>query len=80
MGYVAVKGGQEAIANAAELVEYYRLRAATPPIEIEQIRTQMRLLVDKIMGEGSLYAPDHAALALKQNEGDVFEAAFTMRA
>jgi alpha-D-ribose 1-methylphosphonate 5-triphosphate synthase subunit PhnI len=80
MGYVAVKGGQEAIANAAELVEYYRLRAATQPIEIEQIRTQMRLLVDKIMGEGSLYAPDHAALALKQNEGDVFEAAFTMRA
>jgi alpha-D-ribose 1-methylphosphonate 5-triphosphate synthase subunit PhnI len=80
MGYVAVKGGQEAIANAAELVEYYRLRAATPPIEIEQIRTQMRLLVDKVMGEGSLYAPDHAALAIKQNEGDVFEAAFVLRA
>ena len=80
MGYVAVKGGQEAIANAAELVEYYRLKAATPPIEIEQIKTQMRLLVDKVMGEGSLYAPDHAALAVKQNEGDVFEAAFTLRA
>lgn len=80
MGYVAVKGGQEAIANAAELVEYYRLRAVTPPIEIAQIRSQMRLLVDKVMGEGSLYAPDHAALALKQNEGDVFEAAFVLRA
>jgi alpha-D-ribose 1-methylphosphonate 5-triphosphate synthase subunit PhnI len=80
MGYVAVKGGQEAIANAAELVEYYRLKGSTTPIEIEQIRTQMRLLVDKVMGEGSLYAPEHAALALKQNEGDVFEAAFVMRA
>jgi alpha-D-ribose 1-methylphosphonate 5-triphosphate synthase subunit PhnI len=80
MGYVAVKGGQEAIENAAELVEYYRLRNQTPPIEIEQIRTQMRALVDKIMGEGSLYAPEHAALALKQVEGDVFEGAFILRA
>lgn len=80
MGYVAVKGGEEAIAGAAELVEFYRLREATPPLEISQIRTQMRLLVDKVMGEGSLYAPEHAALALKQMEGDVFEAAFLLRA
>lgn len=80
MGYVAVKGGEEAIANAAKLVEYFRLRGGTAPIEARQIRTQMRLLVDKVMGEGSLYAPDHAALALKQMEGDVFEAAFLLRA
>jgi alpha-D-ribose 1-methylphosphonate 5-triphosphate synthase subunit PhnI len=80
MGYVAVKGGQEAIENAARLVEYYRLRARTTPIEVEQIRSQMRILVDKVMGEGSLYAPGHAALALKQMEGDSFEAAFLLRA
>jgi alpha-D-ribose 1-methylphosphonate 5-triphosphate synthase subunit PhnI len=32
------------------------------------------------MGEGSLYAPEHAALALLQVEGDSFEAAFHLRA
>lgn len=80
MGYVAVKGGEDAIANSAQLVEFYRLRGGTTPLEVAQIRTQMRLLVDKVMGEGSLYAPDHAALALKQMEGDVFEAAFLLRA
>jgi len=80
MGYVAVKGGQDAIDNAALLVEYFRLKERTPPIEVEQIRTQMRLLVDRVMGEGSLYAPEHAALAIKQVEGDTFEAAFLLRA
>jgi alpha-D-ribose 1-methylphosphonate 5-triphosphate synthase subunit PhnI len=32
------------------------------------------------MGEGSLYAPEHGALALMQVEGDSFEAAFHLRA
>ncbi len=80
MGYVAIKGGEDAIANAAKLVEFYRLRDRTSPIAIEQIQSQLRLLVDKIMGEASLYAPEHAALTLKQNEGDVFESAFMLRA
>ena len=31
MGYVAVKGGQDAIANANELVEYYRLKGRIEP-------------------------------------------------
>ncbi len=80
MGYVAVKGGQEAIENAARLVQFERLRHGTAPIEVGQILTQMRALVDRVMGEGSLYAPEHAALALKQMEGDSFEAAFLLRA
>jgi alpha-D-ribose 1-methylphosphonate 5-triphosphate synthase subunit PhnI len=80
MGYVAVKGGQEAIENANRLVEYFRWRGRTQPIEVEQARTQMRLAVDRAMGEGSLYAPEHAALALLQVEGDGFEAAFHLRA
>ena len=80
MAYVSVKGGADAIANAKELVEYYRLRYKTSPIEVNQIRTQLRLAVDKIMGEGSLYAPEYAALALKQMEGDVLESAFVLRA
>jgi len=80
MGYVAVKGGQEAIENANELVEYYRLKGGTEPIRIDQVRSQFRLAIDRAMGEGSLYAPEHAALALMQVEGDSFEAAFHLRA
>jgi alpha-D-ribose 1-methylphosphonate 5-triphosphate synthase subunit PhnI len=80
MGYVAVKGGADAIDHARDLVEFYRLREQTPPITIQQVRTQMRLSVDKVMGEGGLYAPEYAAIALKQSEGEVFEAAFILRA
>lgn len=80
MGYVSVKGGVEAIENAKELVEFYRVRERTKPLEIKQLQTQLRLAIDKIIGEGSLYAPEYAALALKQMEGDVLEAAFVLRA
>ena len=80
MGYVAIQGGETAIANASKLTEYQRLSSAAPPLALEQIRTQLRGAIDKIMGEGSLYAPELAALALKQMEGDLFEAAFSLRA
>src|SRR5215475_5342577 len=80
MGYVAVKGGQDAIENANELVEYYRLKGRTEPVCLDQVRTQFRLAIDRAMGEGSVYAPEHAALALMQVEGDSFEAAFHLRA
>jgi alpha-D-ribose 1-methylphosphonate 5-triphosphate synthase subunit PhnI len=80
MGYVAVKGGTEAIHNAAELAEFYRVKGGSTPIDIKQIRDQMRLAIDKVMGEGGIYAPEYAAIALKQSEGDVFEAAFILRA
>src|ERR1044071_4587557 len=80
MGYVAVKGGTDAIHNAQELVEFYRLKDATDPIDVKQIQSQLRLAIDKVMGEGGVYAPEYAAIALKQSEGDVFEAAFILRA
>ncbi len=80
MGYVAIKGGEDAIAHANELVSYYRIKDRTAPVTLPQIQGQFRLLIDKVMGEGSLYAPEHAALVLKQVEGDVFEAAFMLRA
>jgi alpha-D-ribose 1-methylphosphonate 5-triphosphate synthase subunit PhnI len=80
MGYVAVKGGEDAIQNAAKLVDYFRWKGRTEPIGLDQARTQMRLAVDRAMGEGALYAPELAALALLQVEGDSFEAAFHLRA
>jgi alpha-D-ribose 1-methylphosphonate 5-triphosphate synthase subunit PhnI len=80
MGYVAVSGGDEAITNAEALVAFYRLKGGSTPVQVRQIREQMRLAVDKAMSEGSLYAPGIAALALKQAEGDGIEASFIVRA
>lgn len=80
MGYVAVTGGQKAIEHASELVNHYRLKDAKDVLQIQQIESQMRLLIDRVMGEGGLYAPEYAALALKQAEGDPAEAAFLLRA
>ena len=80
MGYVAVKGGDEAIENATQLTEFYRLKDNTSPITIKQLMAQFKRAIDKVMGEGSLYAPEYAAIALKQAEGDVLEAAFILRA
>lgn len=80
MGYVAVQGGITAIENSEQLANYIRLKGKSTPVEIQQIQDQMRLLVDKVMGEGGLYSPFHAALAIKQAEGDPIDAAFYIRA
>ena len=79
--YVATKGGEQAIANAhALLAEDRRGDPAVAEIGVDQIREQLRLGVDRVMAEGSLYDPDLAALALKQARGDQVEAIFLLRA
>jgi alpha-D-ribose 1-methylphosphonate 5-triphosphate synthase subunit PhnI len=80
MGYVAVKGGSEAIEQSNSLFAWLRQQGDSAPLMIDQVRDQLYLAVDKVMGEGALYAPEHAALALKQAAGDSFEAAFMLRA
>lgn len=80
MAYVAVKGGKVAIENAARFLDYERIKGTSEPLDVLQIKEQLYLLVDRIMGEGSLYAPDLAALAIKQSSGDMLEAAFILRA
>ncbi|WP_163536997.1 carbon-phosphorus lyase complex subunit PhnI [Gracilibacillus sp. YIM 98692] len=80
MGYVAVTGGQRAIEKANQLVDQYRLQDAEKALETNEIQSQLRLLIDRVMGEGGLYAPEYAAIALKQAEGDPAEAAFLLRA
>jgi alpha-D-ribose 1-methylphosphonate 5-triphosphate synthase subunit PhnI len=57
-----------------------RLRGSSPPLSVQQIMDQMGPLVDRVMSEGSLYSPLHAALALKQASGDPIEASFLVRA
>ncbi len=79
--YVAVKGGERAILNSYALLgEQRRGDPALPELTIAQIRAQLRLSVDRVMAEGSVYDPDLAALAIKQAAGDLVEAIFLLRA
>jgi alpha-D-ribose 1-methylphosphonate 5-triphosphate synthase subunit PhnI len=80
MAYVAVKGGREAISSAAVYLRHLRTHGSSKPLAVEQIQDQLHLAVDRVMGEGALYAPELAALALKQSSGDTLEAAFMVRA
>lgn len=80
MGYVAVTGGTEAIRNVGKLNRYYRLKGSRNPIGVPLLEKQLRYLIDRIMSEGGMYAPELTALALKQAEGDPYEAAFLNRA
>ena len=80
MAYVAVKGGREAIEQACRLSDYKRISGGSQPLAVEQIVDQLGYLVDRIMGEGSLYSRELAAIAIKQACGDTFEAAFILRA
>jgi alpha-D-ribose 1-methylphosphonate 5-triphosphate synthase subunit PhnI len=79
--YVAVKGGQAAIAATHDLVAQARRGdTSVPELQVAQIREQMKLATARVMNEGSLYDENLAALALKQSQGDAVEAAFLMRA
>jgi alpha-D-ribose 1-methylphosphonate 5-triphosphate synthase subunit PhnI len=81
MAYVAVKGGERAIDNAhAWLAEDRRGDPAVPEVTLAQIQEQLGRSVDRVMAEGSLYDPELAALAVKQSQGDLIEAAFLLRA
>src|SRR5664279_1868050 len=81
MPYVAVKGGERAIDNAhAGLAEARRGDPAVAEIGTPQIAEQLGRAVDRVMAEGSLYDQDLAALAIKQAQGDLIEAAFLLRA
>ncbi len=79
--YVAVKGGEKAIEQSYEaLARVRRGDTAIPELTTAQIREQMPLAIAKVMGEGSLYDRDLAALAIKQAAGDLLEAVFLLRA
>ncbi|HBK08744.1 MAG TPA: carbon-phosphorus lyase complex subunit PhnI [Acetobacteraceae bacterium] len=81
MAYVAVKGGERAI-DAAHgwLAAERRGDPSIPPLGVAQIQQQLGRSVDRVMAEGSLYDPQLAALAIKQAQGDLIEAAFLLRA
>lgn len=79
--YVAVKGGERAIAAShAVLAEARRGDPAVPVLSVAQIENQLGHAVDRVMAEGALYDRTLAALAIKQAQGDLQEAAFLLRA
>ncbi|MBO9647513.1 MAG: carbon-phosphorus lyase complex subunit PhnI [Variovorax sp.] len=79
--YIAVKGGERAIAASRALVAAARRGdPARPPLLVAQVQSQMGLAVSRVMAEASLYDPELAALALVQAQGDAVEAAFLLRA
>lgn len=80
MGYAAARGGLTAIKRAEELVARLRDNDPSEQLELDQITGRLRLLVDRVMGEAGLWAPEFAALAVRQAEGDSIEAIHLLRA
>lgn len=78
MAYVAARGGEAAIAASEKLHRLFY--APLSPDLVKTIEASMPYLLDRVMGEGSLYAPDLAALALAQTGGDLYEAILLLRA
>jgi alpha-D-ribose 1-methylphosphonate 5-triphosphate synthase subunit PhnI len=80
MGYAAARGGLEAILAAEELVRSKRDGGSSPPLGQDQLTERLSFAVDRVMGEAGLWAPELAAVALRQAEGDIIEAAHLLRA
>ena len=79
MGYAAARGGLEAVEAAEDLVRRRRLVGDSPWLGTDQILERLRLAVDRVMSEAGLWAPELAATALRQAEGDLIEAAHLLR-
>lgn len=82
MGYVAIKGGGQAIEGTKAAFDYLRAKnnQTEVPLEMDVIQNQLRLLHSRVLSEGGVYHPKLASLAIKQAQGDTLEAAFYLRA
>lgn len=78
MAYVATRGGERAIEQSERLfrAELGQIDAA----RVAEVKQALPYLVDRVMGEASLYDEDLAALALAQTGGELFEAVLVLRA
>lgn len=76
-----IRGGAGAISASHRLLARRRRGdRSLAPVSVPQIREQISLAVARVMAEASLYDPTLAALAVKQAQGDLVEAAFLLRA
>ncbi|MGR3436240.1 MAG: carbon-phosphorus lyase complex subunit PhnI [Shimia sp.] len=78
MAYVATRGGERAIDQAERL--FRAEMGAIDAARVEEVKRSLPYLIDRVMGEASLYEPDLAALALAQTGGELFEAVLLLRA
>ena len=78
MAYVATRGGERAIEQSERLfrAELGQIDAA----RVAEVKQALPYLVDRVMGEASLYDEDLAALALAQTGGELYEAVLILRA
>ncbi len=78
MAYVATRGGERAIEQSERLfrAELGQIDAA----RVAEVKQALPYLVDRVMGEASLYDEDLAALALAQTGGELYEAVLVLRA
>ncbi|WP_108459371.1 carbon-phosphorus lyase complex subunit PhnI [Devosia naphthalenivorans] len=78
MAYVATRGGERAIEQAERL--FRQDLGAIDAARVESIQKTMPYLIDRVMGEASLYSEELAALALAQTGGELSEAVLVLRA
>ena len=78
MAYVATRGGARAIEQSERL--FRAEMGSITPDRVAEIRAAMPYLIDRVMGEASLYDEDLAALALAQTGGELYEAILLLRA
>jgi alpha-D-ribose 1-methylphosphonate 5-triphosphate synthase subunit PhnI len=78
MAYVATRGGARAIDQSERL--YRAELGQIDATRVDTLRHALPMLIDRVMGEASLYEPDLAALALAQTGGDLYEAVLLLRA
>jgi alpha-D-ribose 1-methylphosphonate 5-triphosphate synthase subunit PhnI len=80
VGYAAARGGHRAILAAERLVRAGVDGGTSDRLGIDQILERLPAAVDRVMGEAGLWAPELAARAIRQAQGDVIEAAHLLRA
>lgn len=78
MAYVATRGGERAIEQSERL--FREEMGDITPERVAEVRAALPYLVDRVMGEASLYDEDLAALALAQTGGELYEAILLLRA
>lgn len=78
MAYVATRGGERAIEQSQRL--FRDAMGEITEARVAEIRAAMPYLIDRVMGEASLYDEDLAALALAQSGGELYEAILLLRA
>ncbi|MEL6809527.1 MAG: carbon-phosphorus lyase complex subunit PhnI [Pseudomonadota bacterium] len=78
MAYVATRGGEKAIEQSERF--FREAMGSFDQARVAEIRKSLPYLIDRVMGEASLYDEDLAALALAQTGGELYEAVLLLRA